>query len=207
MSGLHRAGRAALLAAAVALGGLGGACSNHQSGGPTKTTSPEEKFIRARDLNQKALAAQKAGKTDDAIDLYRQVVQIEPKMFMAWNNLGVLYMEKQNYVEAGLALKSAADLAPNDPLPMENLGLAYYRAGWADKSLGYYIEAIARAPNRTEGYRGAYRASKQLGLKDQAALDRVQQALLVETDEKWRGIYMRERVWLSNEPGNVSAAK
>jgi tetratricopeptide (TPR) repeat protein len=191
------------LGAAVMLGGCSG---THQSKGPA-AQSPEEKFVRARELNQEALAAQKNGKSDKAIGLYREVVQLAPKMFQAWNNLGVLYMEQQNYVEAALALKSAADIAPGDPVPLENLGLAYYRAGYADRSLTYYVQAIERAPTRPEGYRGAYRASEQLGLKDPAALDRVQKALLVETDPTWRDLYVRKRIWLSNEPGNQSAAR
>lgn len=207
MSGRRARGLGWLALAAAGLVVSAGCSGSHQSGSSPQAESPEAKFVRARELNQQALNAQKAGKSDKAIELYREVVQIAPKMFQAWNNLGVLYLEKQNYVEAALALKSAADLAPQDPVPMENLGLAYYRAGYADKALGYYIDAIARAPNRAEGYRGAYRASEQLGLKDQAALDRVQKALLVETDQTWRDLYMRKRIWLSNEPGNESAAK
>jgi Tfp pilus assembly protein PilF len=200
------AGVLALLACA----GLGlslGGCSNSKKNPSARADTPEERYLRARELNQRALEAQRAGRDDEAISLYRDAVQAEPKMFQAWNNLGVLYMQKQNYVEAGLALKSAADLAPSDPVPVENLALAYYRAGYAAKALDYYIEAITRAPHRTEGYRGAFKASEQLGLKDAAALDRVNQALMIETDSRWREIYTRKQVWLNNEPGAKSAVR
>lgn len=194
---------AALAVVAVGLA----ACTGSSPSGTQRPDSSAARYLRAKELNQKALEAQKDGKTDKAIGLYREAVQVEPRLFMAWNNLGVLYMEKQNYVEAGLALKSAADLAPTDPVPVENLALAYYRAGYADKALEFYLQAIDRAPNRPDGYRGAYQSSERLGLKDKAALQRVQKALLVETDPKWRGIYERKRVWLVNEPGNEDALK
>jgi tetratricopeptide (TPR) repeat protein len=193
---------AMVVATGLLVGGLGGCTS------AAKTTTPEvparASLAEVREMNQRALNAQKSGKTEEAIELYRKVVQLEPRMHQAWNNLGVLYMEQNNYVEAAVALKSAADLEPSDPVPLENLGLAYYRAGFAHKSLEYYLEAMERDENRPEAYRGAFKASEQLGLRDEDALDRVERALMVEPDEAWRELYMRKKVWLSTEVSNLS---
>lgn len=181
---------------------LGGACASKPEARQS-AEEPRATLAEAQALNERALQAQKAGRADEAIELYRRVVQAEPRMHQAWNNLGVLYMDRHDYMEAALALKSAADLQPTDPVPLENLGLAYYRAGHARRSLEYYLQALERDANRVEAYRGAYRASELLGLRDQEALERVEQALMVEPDAVWRDLYMQKKIWLSTEVGGL----
>lgn len=154
----------------------------------------DERARRGRELFAQAEAAQNRGDADRAIALYRDAVRNAPDLAEAWNNLGILLMERMDYAGAAEAFRVAMDLRPTDPRPAENLGLAYLDAGWGVEALRYYEMALERDPNRRESLRGAIKATHLLNLADQKALDRVRRALLIENDPDWRMIAERERV-------------
>jgi tetratricopeptide (TPR) repeat protein len=141
-----------------------------------------------------AQRAEASGHMDEAIALYEQAVETWGSLAGAWNELGLLRMEKGNYLEAADAMRIAAELAPNDPKPLENLGLVYHRAGYDQKALKYYEQALERNPNRIEALRGIVRVANRLHLADESILAHVNHALLLESDPTWRQVFERERV-------------
>jgi hypothetical protein len=84
--------------------------------------------------------------------------------------------------------KAAADLSTRDPKPYYNIALAYYRQGWPEQALQYWVKSLERSPNYLESLRGAILAAKLLDIADHPALDRARRALAVETDAQWRKI-------------------
>lgn len=66
--------------------------------------------------------AQDAGNHDQAIGLYRLLVQADPNDWAAWNNLGNTLEAKGEFTEAAGALETAAALAPDSPPIRLNLG-------------------------------------------------------------------------------------
>ena len=126
--------------------------------------------------------------------LYQDAVTTYPDLAAAWNNLGVLLMERQDYMAASEALKRAARLSPADPAPLENLGLVYQRAGWSEEALRYYAAALSRDPYHVGALRGAAKAARLLNKADAEALERVRTALMLEKDAGWRMFFERERV-------------
>lgn len=165
-----------------------------QTPGAAGQLTPNERFAEARDLSLRAQKAQKAGKTDQAIDLYRRALDLQPNMRGVWNNLGNLLIEKQAYLDAVEALKREADLSPDDPRPYSNLGLAYYRAGWAEESLRYHQLALERDPYCADSLRGVAQAAQRINRADDKIAEILRRGLMVERDPQWRSVFETERL-------------
>jgi tetratricopeptide (TPR) repeat protein len=61
----------------------------------------------------------------------------------AYNNLGVLYFQKQDFPRAASAFGSAHELQPNDPEIAFNLGLALYKSGRTSEAIPPLIAGAA----------------------------------------------------------------
>ncbi len=161
---------------------------------PTEAaTQSAERTNEAVRLAEEARRAELAGDDARAIELYRQSLRYSDDLFYAWNNLGVLLMKQQNYVDAVSVFKVAAEIKPTDPTPLENIGTAYYNRKWHQKALEYYLLALERDPTYLQALRGAIRAGYSLGLADEASLERVKAAIMRETDPDYRGFFEREQ--------------
>lgn len=169
--------------------------------GPKQTAGGEvfrtdELAMREReayDLARQAAAAQKAGNTQKAIELYRRSVALGTDIPSAWNNLGLLLMEESNYMDAVEAFKIAARQDTTDPRPLINIGVAYDRTGWAEQALDAYLQALERRATERDALLGAIGANHRLLGADRASLERVKAALLIEPDPDTRTWLERER--------------
>jgi tetratricopeptide (TPR) repeat protein len=184
---------AAVLACAAALaGGLAmGGCKNRQRRGEP-VALPQQNLGEAVRLAEQAERAMKRGKSDEAITLYRQAITASPEIASAWHNMGLLLMQKKNYIDAVEAFKVAADQAPTDPRPYYMIGLAYHEQGWDERALTYFTRSLERSPNYLPALRGSIRAGKRMDLADRASLERARRAISVDPDETWRKIEQRE---------------
>ena len=187
-----------LIACAACVLGLGfglGACESTQEADEVSQVADamarnrEEGYRLAREAQKRA----ESGDTAGAIEKYQQAVSTWREMPAAWNNLGVLMMEEQNYAGAVGAFKVAADLSPTDPRPLENIAVSYVKSGWATDALKYYGMALERDPNRLESLRGAIRTAEMVRVRDDATLERIRRALLIEPDPKYREYFERQQ--------------
>lgn len=133
-----------------------------------------------------------------AMDLYRQSIEQSGDLWSAWNNLGVLHMQRGEYAEAARMFQVAADVSPTDPRPLENLGVLYHQNGNDREALQAFKQALAREPNYLPAVRGAVRTAKRLGLNDEASLELVRRGLMLESDPEWRRVFEAEQVRLEN---------
>lgn len=197
----------AIASSLLAMSLVGVSCKNHNRPRDVELApASPERLIEARDIAQRAgVQARRAarlretGKNADestakAVELYRQALTLHRSMPEAWNNLGVLLMEQQDYLAASEAFTMAMELSPADPRPAENLGLVYDRAGWGEESLRCYRLALDRDPNYRPALRGAIRAAHLLGIADQRTLDTVRQGLMLENEPEWRALFEREKL-------------
>lgn len=165
--------------------------SGCQSSGPKRPTTeipadaPPD-TARALGLTAEGLAAYDAGKLDQAIVLYQQALTADESVAATWINLGTALHDKNDFMGAGQAWVRAAELAPGDPRPLFNLGMAYETRGWPAEALRHYENALIRQPNDLDSLRALFRVSRQLRKDDQVTLDRVRRLLLLENDAKWR---------------------
>lgn len=74
----------------------------------------------------KAFTSMKLNNLDTALSYYLSYLAIEPTDAKAWNNLGHIYTQKENYSFALKSFSNAVELNPNDPVPLLNKARAQY---------------------------------------------------------------------------------
>jgi tetratricopeptide (TPR) repeat protein len=159
----------------------------------------EQRAREARELFIKADRLRKDGKTTEAVDTYRQSLVLDTSNSAAWHNLGTLLIEQKDYMGAAGALRTAADLAPNDARPLENLGLTYHRAGYDDQALKYYMESLSRDPNWIGSIRGVAMCSYRLNRSTEEILNVLSRGVMLERDDSWSTMLRRERFRVSEQ--------
>jgi tetratricopeptide (TPR) repeat protein len=88
------------------------------------------------------------GRYDEAIDLYDELLDANPDVALALNNLAALLLDfrydDRASVQRALELAERLDETDN-PAVIDTVGWAYYRAGDAQKAVGYLERAVAGA--------------------------------------------------------------
>jgi tetratricopeptide (TPR) repeat protein len=100
----------------------------------------------------KALAASKAGKKDEAIALMRSVVDKDPKDFPAWTELGTLYFAAGKAAEAEAAYYKALENKPDFMLAILNLGKLQMSEKKYDAAVIILTKGIQTDPNSADAF-------------------------------------------------------
>ncbi|MEZ4589435.1 MAG: tetratricopeptide repeat protein [Gemmatimonadales bacterium] len=108
---------------------------------------------------ERALAAQQAGRVDEAITLYRRIVARQPGFAPAHFNLGLLYLSRNELAEAVHCFEGAARLRPTAADAWLNLGAALERLERLADAVLAYDRVIGCAP---EDVRGPYNRGNAL---------------------------------------------
>jgi Flp pilus assembly protein TadD len=137
---------------------------------------------------------------DAAADKYRRAVREFREFPAAWNNLGVLMMQDDQYLQAAEAFSTAADLSPSDPRPLYNLGLLWDRRGYLREARRYYERAIARDANYLPALRGVIRADSLLNEGSTQTLSWLERALMLEQDDAWLTWMRLQKARIENLP-------
>lgn len=171
-------------------------CASDQKPGASADTDNLPRIERER--RDRALReADKAFRAEDpekAEALYLSAITQYPDFGQAWNNLGVALMAQDRFLEAGEAFDRAADLQPTDPRPPYNRGLLWFERGYLRESMPYFLESIHRDPHYLPALRSAVRTAVRLRETSTQTLDHIRTALLIDTDEKWRLYFERQRL-------------
>lgn len=161
-------------------------CAGCQSRPKSPDAESAERMQQATQFAARGLEAQKAGKTDDAIELYRKSLAANDQISGVWTNLGLAMRDKQNFVDASKAFQRAADLSPQDPRPLAYLGVLYLERNWNREALDNFEGALTRDPMNQDALRGAVQASQRLGKRDERTLELMRKLLLIENDPRWK---------------------
>ena len=94
------------------------------------------------------------GKFDDAATLSQKAIELDPRNFRAWGNLGSAYLWGGRREQAMQTYHKAIELAqeglkksPNDPDLLSQLADYYASSGQGEKSLVYLRKALALSPD------------------------------------------------------------
>eukprot|EP00455_Lapot_gusevi_P036596 TRINITY_DN4074_c0_g1_i1.p1 TRINITY_DN4074_c0_g1~~TRINITY_DN4074_c0_g1_i1.p1 ORF type:complete len:404 (+),score=184.19 TRINITY_DN4074_c0_g1_i1:81-1292(+) len=87
---------------------------------PAKTPSHDSKEIEA--LRQKGNDAFRTGKTKQALEIYNQVLLLDPKNYLTLNNRGMCHAKLQQYSQAIADFTKVTEISPG-------FGKAYYQRG------------------------------------------------------------------------------
>ena len=94
-------------------------------------------------LYDRALAAEKIGKTEVMEKDLRKLIQLKPDHAHAYNALGYGLAEHSNRLPEALELiEKAIQLSPNDPYIMDSLGWVHYRMGNLNQGLSFLRQAF-----------------------------------------------------------------
>jgi lipoprotein NlpI len=112
---------------------------------------------------QRGLAAQQAGRIDEAITAYRKAVRLNPGLAPAQFNLGQLLRQRREYQEAASCFEGAARLRPTAADAWLNLGAMLELLERHREAVRAYDLAIGCAPEDPVGYYNRGNALLALG--------------------------------------------
>jgi tetratricopeptide (TPR) repeat protein len=129
--------------------------------GSAPPDDPRALVVRAR-----SFAA--LGDQNKAIELYRQAIELDPKLAAAHGNLGLTLLD-QGKLEAAVAeCRMAAELNPKSASLHYNLGNALLQQGNRDEAVAAYRKALALSPDHAEAHCNLGHALRQQGKFRQA---------------------------------------
>src|SRR5438552_2421495 len=91
---------------------------------PTKSATPSSAELP--ELEKKAAAARESDQTEEAVGLYKQLVNMNPSSAEYWWYLGTIYYESDQYLEGQGAFRHVTGLKPQMALAWAMLGLCEF---------------------------------------------------------------------------------
>lgn len=120
---------------------------------------PIEMFCRSSNLEalkayNDAHEMQKHGNFDEAIELYRAAIKLDPKFCDAMDNIGLLLRQQGEIEKAITWYKKSLKILPDNTAALQNLGVAYAFQGKPREAISIYEKLIQIAQDNPEGYYG-----------------------------------------------------
>jgi cytochrome c-type biogenesis protein CcmH/NrfG len=149
-------------------------------------------------LFAKAMSAAKDKKLDDAIKLFKQIVDGDAKDFVAWTELGTLYFRNEKFSDAEKSYQKALELKPDFMAALVNLGRVHLAQKHPDKAVTVLTKAIEVDPKSADAQHLLGEA--YLGIKKGSiAVNHLYEALRLAPIEKAE-VHLR-LAWLYNAVG------
>jgi spermidine synthase len=111
----------------------------------------------------------------------REAIKVEPKMSIAWLNLGIALVELKNWREAETAFNEAARLEPDSAGATMNLAGLYMLTKNYDLAERFYRSAVKLEPSNVHALNGLGRALGNLGRLGESK-EAFESALRVDSD-------------------------
>lgn len=108
---------------------------------------------------------------DQALELFNQVLSLEPHHIKALEARAVIYLQKGEVELAEKDLKLALSLEPENARLYYKLGQVYYRKKNLDQALELFTKAIELDPTYTASYMARSQVLRDKGLEEAADLE------------------------------------
>jgi len=179
--------RASWIVTAAVASLLLGAC---RSSAPlTAYNAPAESArnpVEADRLSRQAADAIDRGELDHAEELLRRALAHDLYFGPAHNNLGVVFLERDQLYEAANEFEWARKLMPSEPDPRVNLGICLERAGRIDDAMASFDAALQVSPEHLPAIQGAALLAVRSG-REEPRLAAWLDAIAMRSDAPWRG--------------------
>ncbi len=106
----------------------------------------EEVTPEVQNLYAQAKEARQRGDDATAIEKYKAIIKLAPHLAAAYNNLGMLYFNGQEYTRAAEVLERGLQLNSNMPGAAAMLGMSYSQLGKPDKAEPLLEKALRANP-------------------------------------------------------------
>jgi protein O-mannosyl-transferase len=126
---------------------------------------PQNNWISYNNLG---LAYSRYGRRPEAIEAYKQAINIKPNLAESYANLGAAYANLGRLSEAMDAFKMAAQINPDLAEAHYNLGYAYAKLGRYTEAIDIYKQAIKIKPDYAQAHKNLGIAYLAIGDKNSA---------------------------------------
>ena len=115
-----------------------------------------------------ALLASRNGAIDQAIGMLLKCTELAPDYAMAWDNLGKMYRQKEDYIKSIKCLQKATELRPEWPQGWAGLGTVYTRASLHEEGIQAYLKSISLKDNQPRVHLSLGHVYKTIGLQEES---------------------------------------
>ncbi|MGD0096380.1 MAG: tetratricopeptide repeat protein [Terracidiphilus sp.] len=113
--------------------------------GPNGPRGVQELFLAA-------VQAEESGEKIEAIQLYEQIMELNPNFAPAWINLGTIHFHQRDYRWAEQLYRRATEIDPAYVLAFFDLGNVLDELQRLDESIAAYQQAVALAPRYADAH-------------------------------------------------------
>ena len=156
-----------------------------------------------RSIFAQAVGHHQAGRLDEAVACYRQVLALKPDLAGTHHNLGNALWEQGKREEAEASYRRALALQPSLAGARNNLGALLYEQGKLDEAVACYREALALQPDYAEALNNLGAALCRRGELDEGEA-RIRRALILKPDFAGAHDNLGSLLW---ERGKLEAAE
>jgi tetratricopeptide (TPR) repeat protein len=157
---------------------------NKIMGRSTPVATPTvSKTYSADEWYNKGIALDDQGRSQEALEAYDKVLEIDPQFKRSWNNKGYALTNLGRYQEAIEALDKALEIDPQYELAWNNKGRALDKLGRSQEALEAYDKALEIDPQSIEARYNKGLALDKLG-RYQEALEAYDKALEIDPQYK-----------------------
>jgi len=103
-------------------------------------------------LNKLGESYNASGRYDEAIDVLKKSIALNPHIAEPHKNIGISYFDKGMVDEAMIEFEKSLTINPHSADTHNNLGMAYYGKGLLDKAISEYMKALAIEPDFAEAH-------------------------------------------------------
>jgi len=96
----------------------------------------------ARKIYKEGFLALAEGRIDEAIAKYREAVDVDPQLAIAWNGLSLALRQRGDLDGAIEAARRLIEIEPDDPLSHTNLSILYQMKGMIPEAEDERAEAM-----------------------------------------------------------------
>ncbi len=133
-------------------------------------------FQKISELLNQGRSHHEAGRREEAIQFYRQVLDCQPRNLEALNNLAIALKQEKQFIEAIALLRQALTIEPNAPYLHNNLANILWQENQLEAAKAHYQQALTANPNYADAWYGLGNVFASLGELDRA-INSYQQAL------------------------------
>ncbi len=128
----------------------------------------EDARFEASCFNAIALVDTDLGRTEEAVQAFKNAISLAPEQISPWNNLGNLYRKLERNEDALAAFQKAVDQNPSDSIAWNGLANLHLALGHSDDAIYAFLKAVEFSPNYAPSWTGLGNAYMVEGLQDEA---------------------------------------
>ena len=151
----------------------------------TVPEQPNQNATKAKKLNAEGIACLEKGKIAEAEELFRQSLAEDIDYGPAHNNLGQVYLGRNDLYQAAWEFEFASNLMPERPECLVNLGLVYERANRLQDAVVYYESALEVQPNHVAAIANLARVYMKMESDSSRTRELLRQLVMMDQRPRW----------------------